>query len=143
MYTPHTVTIYNISKGTANITILRGVFLDIAQSDNIAKTGLANADKATLYIPLSIKAINALTGVEQQYLPPKEYEQEEDKAAFWTIGKHGKGSSTNCFFIKGEVVDETGYNGLNDLYDYCYNVTTVDVRDFGSPDMQHLQVGGS
>ena len=42
MYTPHTVTIYNLRENAnfeteSNITILRGVFLDISQGANISK----------------------------------------------------------------------------------------------------------
>lgn len=145
MYTPHTVTVYNFDDSdNPNITILEGVFLDISEGENIMKSGLENADKVTLYIPLSIKGINAQTGQEQQYLPVKEYERKEDKAGFWTIGKHGKGAGNDCFFIKDKVIEpEMSYSELNDFYDFCYNVSTVDLRDFGSPDMHHLQVGGS
>lgn len=145
MYTPHTVTVYNVDEdGETNITILQGVFLDIAQGTNIMKSGLEKADKATLYIPFSINAINAQTGEEQQYLPPAEYELKEDHAGFWTVGKHSDSSPNSCFFVKDEVVHpEADYGMINTRYDYCYRVSTVDVRDFGSPDMQHLQVGGS
>lgn len=150
MYTPHTVTIYNFRGENVDtllpeleITILRGVFLDISQGENIMKSGLANADSAILYIPMYIKAINAETGQEQQYLPPMEYDRQEDKSVYWTVGTRDKESGSGCFFVKGEVVD-TGvdYNSINDRYDYAYRVSSVDVRDFGSPEMQHWQVGG-
>ena len=53
-------------------------------------------------------------------------------------------SGNDCFFIKEEVVEPgSSYADLNDQYDYCYRVSTVDVRDFGSQDMQHWQVGGN
>lgn len=143
MYTPHTVTVYNRAGSEMNITILRGVFLDISQGGNLMRSGLTDISAVYLYIPMSIKAVNALTGQEQEHLPPKEYARAEDKAAYWTIGERGKGSGNDCFFVKGEVVEPySSYNDLNDQYDYCYRVSTVDVRDFGSPNMQHWQVGG-
>ena len=48
---PHTVSVFNTWEDAElnrhyNITILRGVFLDVSQGTNIAKTGLSDADKA-------------------------------------------------------------------------------------------------
>ena len=145
MYTPHVVTVYNVGDDeTPNITILRGVFLDIAQGANIMKSGLADASAATLFIPMPIQAVNALTGEEQQYLPPAEYDLQDNHAGYWTIGKHSKSGPNSCFFVKGEVVHtDADYGQINSRYDYCYRVITVDIRDFGSPNMHHLQVGGS
>lgn len=146
MYTPHTVTVYNYlgkdpetKKPVNEITILRGVFLDISQGENIMKSGLSNADSAVLYIPMDIKALNAVTGEEQQYIEPKVYDRLEDKTRFWTIGER----QNNCYFVKGEVVEpESDYKTINTNYDYAYTVTSVDVRDFGTRSMWHWQVGG-
>lgn len=145
MYTPHTVTVYNVGDDdTPNITILRGVFLDISQRDNTMKSGLVNADAATLYIPMPIVAVNALTGEEQQYLPPAEYELEDNHAAYWTIGKRSTQGQNSSFFVKDEVIEpESDYGAINKRYGYCYRVSTVDPRDFGSQNMRHLQVWGS
>lgn len=145
MYAPHTVTVYNVGDDdTPNITILRGVFLDIAQGTNIMKSGLANADAATLYIPMPIRAVNALTGEDQQYLPPAEYELQETHSGYWTIGKRSTQGQNSCFFVKGEAVHpDSDYGSINSRYDYCYRVSTVDPRDFGSQNMHHLQVGGT
>ena len=30
---------------------------------------------------------------------------------------------------------------MREMYDDVYDITTIDTRDFGSPDMQHWQVG--
>lgn len=145
MYTPHTVTVYNVGDDdTPNITILRGVFLDIAQGTNIMRSGLEKADAATLFIPMPIVAVNALTGDEQQYLPPAEYEMQDNHDAYWTIGKRSTHGPNSCFFVKDEVIEpDSDYGGINSRYDYCYRVSTVDIRDFGSLNMRHLQVGGS
>lgn len=147
MYTPHTVTVYNFlgkdpetGKPLNEITILRGVFLDISQGENIMRSGLSNADRATLYIPMSIKAVDGTTEQEQQYVSPKEYELLEDKTGFWTIGER---KNSVCYFVKGEVVEpDSDYREINTRYDYAYVVTSVDVRDFGSKPMWHWQVGG-
>ena len=149
MYTPHTVTVYNAVENVDTlktemvITVLRGVFLDISEGANIVKSGLASADAAKLYIPFSIKAENGVTGEVQEYIPPKEYERTEDKEHFWTIRTTGTASSKDCFFVKGEVVEpDADFQTINGRYDYVYRVSTVDPRDFGSPDMQHWEVGG-
>lgn len=147
MYTPHTVTVFNYlgkdpetGKPKNDITILRGVFLDISQGENKMRSGLTNADSATLYIPMSIKAVNGITGEQVRYLPPKEYELADDKSGVWTIGER---KNNGCFFVKGEVVErDASYQDINTRYDYAYVVTSVDVRDFGSPDLQHWQVWG-
>ena len=33
------------------------------------------------------------------------------------------------------------YAKMREMYDDVYDITTIDVRDFGSSDMQHFQVG--
>ena len=81
MYTPHTVTIYNVGENQDtleteyNMTFLRGVFLDRRQAANIEKSGLRDADAATLFIPFSVDAVDAVTGDKKQYISPKAYRQ--------------------------------------------------------------------
>ena len=145
---PHTVTVYNMMEDvttgmdTYNITILRGVFLDVSKAANVMKSGLASADAATLYIPMSIKAVNAKTGEEQKFVSPKEYEQLEDVSGYWTLRESGDVSSVVCFFVKGEVVENAGYQSMDTRYDDVYDVSSVDTRDFGSKSMWHWEVGG-
>lgn len=149
MYAPHTVTIYNAFENVDTlktemvITVLEGVFLDISEGANIMKSGLTSADAAKLYIPFATKAVNGVTEEVQQYLSPKEYERTEDKMPFWTIRTNGTASAKDCFFVKGEVVEpEADFQTINGRYDHVYRVSTVDIRDFGSPEMQHWEVGG-
>lgn len=147
---PHTVTVYNhigesLETGLpeSKITILKGVLLEISQGANIMKSGLNTADKAKLYIPFSVDAKDGLTGEKQKYVSPKEYDHLESKKGYWTIGNRDKQSGQECFFVKGEVVNEMAdYSTVNDLYDYAYRVSTVDVYDYGSPSLRHLEVGG-
>lgn len=148
---PHTVTVYNKvedeTTGSAiyNITILRGVFLDISKGANVMKSGLVSADSATLYIPMSIKAINADTGEEQKFVGQKEYERlaQSDLHEYWTLRTGGSSSTVDCFFVKGEVAEKSGFNDLKNRYDDVYDVSTVDTKDFGSKSMWHWEVGGS
>lgn len=147
MYTPHTVTIYNVGENPDtlrqeyNITFLRGVFLDRREAANIEKSGLRDADAATLFIPFSVDAVDAVTETPKQYIGPKAYRQLEDVHDYWTLEGGGLASGADSFFIKGEIVNYSGYAKLREMYDDVYDITTIDTRDFGSEDMQHWQVG--
>lgn len=147
MYTPHTVTIYNVGedpetlKPEYNITILHGVFLDRREAANIEKSGLRDADAATLFIPFSVEAVDAVTGTPKTYIGPKAYRQLADPSDYWTLESGGVSSGADSFFVKGEVINYSGYGKMRELYDDVYDITTIDTRDFGSADMQHWQVG--
>jgi hypothetical protein len=148
VYTPHVVTLYNVSENPEtleqdyNITVLKGVFLDRSHARNIEKSGLRDADSATLFIPFSVDATDGVSGLTKQYIGPKAYRDLADPSDYWTLEAGGNSSGVDCFFIKGEVVTKAGYRYIRENYDNVYDVTTVDERDFGSTDMQHWQVGG-
>lgn len=148
MYVPHTVTVYNSHenmdtiKTEYNITVLNGVLLDISKGANVIKSGLENADAATLFIPFDVEAVNGITGKAQTYLKPKEYERAEDKSRYWTIRAGGPASVNDCFFVKGIVVSDMDYQDLDSYYDHVYRVSSVDPKDFGSSIMQHWEVKG-
>ena len=148
MYTPHVVTFYNATEDPEtleihyNITVLDGVFLDRSQASNIEKTGLRDADSATLFIPFTVNAVDGTTGAKKEYIGPKAYRSLEDQSGYWTLEPGGKSSNADCFFVKGRVVEQESYRSLREKHDDVYTVTTVDTRDFGSVDMQHWQVGG-
>lgn len=134
---PHTVTVYNLTEDQVtfqkeyNITVLRGVLLDTVQAANINKSGLQNADSVMLYIPFAVD-----TGAKT-FLPEKEYERSQEKQSHWTL-RPGRD-----FFVKGEVVEAgKNYEQINSMYDDVYRVSTLDTKDFGSPDMQHWECGG-
>lgn len=143
MYAPHTVTLFNAREDALPVaTILRGVFLDVSKGANVRASGLENADAATLFIPFSVEAINAETGAVQRYVSPKEYELAVDREGLWTLRSGGTGSASDCFFARGEIIKSAKYQAINAEYDDVYRVSSVDPRDFGSPDMHHWQVGG-
>lgn len=148
MYAPHTVTVYNVTRDidkdsfTAvtdlRVTILRGVFLQATKGANTRETGLEGADAATLYIPFDVEAVDGVTGAARQYAGPKAYWAAEDRSGLWTLSYDGDGGNT--FFIKGEFV--TDKESVARSQDGCFEVTKVDVMDYGSPDMRHFEVGG-
>lgn len=150
MYAPHTVTIYNVQNeerpetGFASaeklyITILRGVFLEAAKAVNVRESGLVSADAANLYIPFNVEAVDGVTGAAKTYIRPQEFVSADDRSGKWTLSFSGNGGKT--YFVKGEqiVSNTTALAGL----DECYEVTKVDAKDYGSPDMRHWEVGGS
>ena len=148
MYAPHTVTIYNVltetntttfdDTTTNNITILRGVLLEPNKGYNVRESGLATADDATLYIPFSVAAVDGTTGNAKTYVDPVAYWLANDKSGLWTLSADG-----NTFFVKGEVVEaRKSETYINAKHGFVYDVTKVDLKDFGSADMQHFEVGG-
>ena len=152
MYAPHTVTIYNVSQEEdkttfedvqkSYITILRSVFLEASKAANVRQSGLEGADAVNLYIPFSTPAVDGVTGVEKRYAGPQEFWRATDKSKIWTLSTDGNGGTT--FFVKGEVVEPNKTEEqIEMLYDDVYKVTKVDMKDFGSPSMQHWQVGGT
>lgn len=147
MYTPHTVTVYNVTTETDpvtfddvttnHITILRGVFLDVSKGANVIRSGLVGADAATLHIPFSVTAVDGITGAEKRYVGPMEFWRADDKSGLWTLAV-----DRNTFIVKGEAVEpDKTEEAINLLYDDVYTITSVDTKDFGSPSMQHWECG--
>ncbi len=142
---PHVVTVFNVWEDDDlgkhyNITILRGVLLDISKGANIAKTGLSDADAATLYIPFIVTA-ESTTGDVKRYKEPKAFYAADNPGEFWTLDSGGESSSTSTYFAKGEISEQMSLKELRQAHEYVYDVSTVDIRDFGG-DMAHWQVGG-
>lgn len=145
MYMPHTVTVYNSYENPAtfesshNVTVLKGVFLDEVKGASVRATGMESADAAVLYIPLDIAAQDGFLGTIQKYVGWREYQNAEDKSELWSLSVNG-----DSFFVKGEVViPNKDFSYINANYDGVFRVTKVDIKDFGSRNMQHIEVGGA
>lgn len=148
MYAPHTVTIYNIVQEIdpttldevekVYTTILRGVMLQASKGVNVRESGLEGADAVNLYIPFAVKAVDGVTGKPKTYTGPQAFYNAADKSELWTLSVNGNGGTT--FFVKGEFVTDKETVAL--AHDDCYNLTKVDMMDYGSPDMQHFECGG-
>ena len=149
MYAPHTITVYNSvpeidpatfeEKTRLYATILRGVMLQASKAVNVRESGLEGADSVNLYIPFAVEAVDGITGKEKTYAEPQEFFNASDKTGLWTLSVNGNGGIT--FFVKGEFATENETLALSQ--DGCYTVTKVDEKDYGSPAMQHWQVGGA
>lgn len=147
MYAPHVVTVYNAYEDgnlniVYNVTVLNGVLMDESKGTNIVKSGLSDADAVTMFIPDGVDARDGTTGNAKTYLPPKEFYASQNKSSYWTLDTGGQESATATYFIKGNIVENLSYAKLREKYDAVYDVSSVDVRDFGTPNMRHLQVGG-
>lgn len=152
MYAPHTVTVYNVvqERDPATfsetqrryITVIQGVMLQASKAANVSASGLTGADSVNLYIPFSAPAVDGETGAEKRYVTPREFWRAADKRDLWTLSTDGNGGTT--FFVKGDVVEpEKSEQEIEAMYSDVYKVTKVDMKDFGSPAMQHWQVGGA
>lgn len=149
MYAPHTVTIYNVVQEIdpttldevekVYTTILRGVMLQASKGVNVRESGLEGADAVNLYIPFGVEAVDGMTGEPKTYTGPQAFYNAADKSGLWTLSVNGDGGTT--FFVKSEFVTDNETVALS--HDDCYNLTKVDMKDFGSPDMQHFECGGS
>lgn len=148
MYTPHTVTLYNVQYKTdpatlediveTNITILSGVFFDASKAVNVNRSGLTNADSVNLHVPFDVRA-TAANGMPKAYASPKAYENAVDKSGLWTLD-----ATARCFFVKGVVVESgKDFDYINKTHDDVHVVTKVDLKDFGSREMWHFEVGGA
>lgn len=145
---PHTVTVYNVEtvespetgfkpSAVNHITILRGVFLEASKASNVNKSGLEGADAVNLYIPFSTPAVDGVTGTVKRYVGPVEFWRAEDKTGLWTLSV-----GRDCFFVKGEAVHpDWSAQTIEAAYDDVYDVTKVDMKDFGG-DLAHFEVGG-
>ena len=148
MYTPHTVTIYNVMQDIdpatldevthVYITILRGVMLQASKGANVRESGLEGADAANLYIPFTVEAVDGKTGAAKVYAKPQEFAKAADRSGLWTLSYNGNGGET--VFVKGEFISDN--MTVVQYHDDCYKVTKVDAMDYGSADMQHCEVGG-
>ena len=58
-----------------------------------------------------------------------------------TLDSGGESSSTSTYFAKGDISEQMSLKELRQAHEYVYDVSTVDIRDFGG-DMAHWQVGG-
>jgi len=147
---PHTVTIYNVQhdfdKTTQKdsfknyITVLRGVLLQASKMVNVQESGLKDADSVNLYIPRDVEAIDGITRKPKTYAGPMEFTRSDEKEKLWSLTLDGRGDDT--FFVKGDVVEpDLPFEGIALKYDDVYNITKVDLMDFGG--LQHWEVGGA
>lgn len=117
MHTPHTCTLYHRTVSTSGEswtrTVIEGVLWEDRRAANVVRSGLLEADRAAVYIPLT-RAPAAI--------------------------------APGDVLVKGAVTQTIGAGYTLSQLRAAYTtiqVTSVDRMDYGSPAMQHLQIGGS
>ena len=147
MYAPHTVTICNVVLETDPVTmqetetlyttVLRGTMLQAGAAAKASAPGLKSDDRAVLYIPVSVQAVDGATGKAKQYAAPETFAAAADKSGLWTLTTHDSAT----LFVKGEA-SPTSAAEARKLPD-CYALTGVDIRDYGAAAMQHWECRGA
>ena len=98
-----------------------------SQGSNIIRSGLESADKAKIYIPLSSLALSDKTGVD-----PKQFTSPTSQ--FTLVA--------GAIVVKGNVPDVgDSIRNLEQKYDHVHVITTVDIHDYGSNGLHHIEVG--
>lgn len=143
-----TVTVFNLYRskqlGTATWYphLLKNVELQVDKGANIQKTGLENADTATLYVRCQFRDSKKMVG-DLEYKSPKEWDNqpndEYEKTITFTEGED--------FFVvgdfSGEPIDDESVRGglfqhMNTTYDDVYRITTVGIYK----SIPHFEIGG-
>ena len=133
-----TVTLFNRSfnaeteEETYYPTLLEGVDLVETKGANVSKSGMDSADAAKLFV--------CIGDVNKTYMEPKAWKElsEKEKPNYITF------TPAEDFFIKGdhtdlELPEEGALEWVQDNYDDCYKVTTIDKYEDILP---HFEIGG-
>lgn len=127
------LTIYNkyFDKSTRSDkyqrTVLKSIFWNESKAYNRLQSGLTDADKVNIMIPMS-------SNPTRQYIPPKQFEKLNDKFNYFTISEGDR-------VVKGAINLEINQpNDLDEDYE-AFTVTSVDTKDYGSEHMHHWKVG--
>ena len=139
MYCPHVVSVINIHQNTPHLTILHGVMLQALTGQSVQRRGDIEEATATLYIPLSVHAVNA-AGESVTFLPPLEYARCTDPENHWTLQPEGESAGRFSFFVKGELNEACTLAEARENFDYVFVIAGWQLHDYGSPALQHYEV---
>ena len=148
-----TVTVFNryenevLEKHIWYPHILRNVDLIVDKAARQVKTGLENADKASLHIKYqdidAVHVIDAGEGKVLAYLPPDEWDRQTNDAYASSITF----TEGEDFFLVGEypeepIDDDTYRNGLYDFLNKTHEVYKI--KSVGTYYMiPHFEIGGA
>ena len=142
MYTPHTVSLMNSHKGSPFLVLLRGVMLQVMNGRSVQRRGNVEENRATLYVPLSVRAENT-AGEELSFLPPRDYARCSEPEKHWTLQPEGESAARCSFFVKGEIPAACTLAEARGKYDFVYVVAGWQIHDYGSPALRHYEVVSS
>ena len=108
-------------------THIEGVYWDASYGASIRKTGMESENKVLILIPFEDN--------DESFCKPKEFDrlQAEERADHWTLKPGDK-------IVRGLIHHDGTMATLVQNYDDVYEITTVDTKVMGSPDMQHWEV---
>ena len=132
MRTNTDITIYNRVIVNREDVFIRShlyrVHCEDTEGQSRANPNTMKVDKATIYIPFSVKADEG-----KQYRKPKAFKREP--ASHYTL-------QIDDLIVKGIVTDEiTSANELERKYDDVRSISYVDSADYGDINLQHFEVG--
>ncbi len=139
MYTPHTVSLINSHNGSLFLVLLRGVMLQIMNGRSVQRRGDVEENRATLYVPLTVRAENA-AGENVTFLPPRDYARCTDPENHWTLQPEGESAGYGSFFVKDEIPAACTLAEAREKYDFVYVVAGWQLHDYGSPALRHYEV---
>ena len=142
MYTPHTVSLMNSHKGSPFLVLLRGVMLQVMNGRSVQRRGNVEENRATLYVPLAVRAENA-AGERLSFLPPGEYARCSEPEKHWTLQPEGESAGYGSFFVKDEIPAACTLAEAREKYDFVYVVAGWQLHDYGSPALRHYEVVSS
>lgn len=147
MYTNTGATLYNYDrdKATGKVTYrrtyLRNVFWDDSKQSNVLKSGLTSVESVNISVPFDVDAEG------KTYKSPKEYLNSTDKDNSFTFT-----ANSQDLIVKGIIDYEINNSSsqkiseslsyLKNNYDYVMTISIVDMKDFGSENMRHWEIGG-
>lgn len=103
------------------------------------RRGSQDEANATLYIPFSVRAVNA-AGEAVGFLPPLEYARCPDPENHWTLQAEGESAGRSSFFVRGTLSAPLSLQQARDTLDTVCVVTGWSLHDYGSPGMRHIEV---
>lgn len=127
-----TVTIYNkvydkaVGCDKYIRTVIKGVHFEERKGVNVIKSGMEQADGIFIAIPYSAP--------KKVFLDAKAYERANSKAEFFTM-------RSGDIIVHGECEKEIENLKEFQAAQEYYTITSVDFYGFGSPKMQHWEVG--
>ena len=139
MYTPHKVSLINFHNGIPFLVFLRGVMLQTLNGQSVQRRGDVEENKAALYVPLSVHAINP-AGENVTFRPPLEYARCTDPEKHWTLQAEAESAGRGSFFVKGEIPEACTLAEAREKYDFVYVVAGWQLHDYGSRALQHYEV---
>lgn len=94
---------------------------------NILKSGLESADSAKIYI-----SFDSLSKADKQGKDPKHFTDPNTQFSLMR----------GAVIVKGQITgDYITVKAIEQTFDHVHTITTVDIHDYGSPYLQHLEVG--